>query len=71
MLQVIVGQNITSGVGKYTMTRQLLASDALTAFQLATTAQGNKISNNFKVVLEKLREHVSHSRASTFRKGTR
>ena len=44
--RVLQGQNVTTGPGKYSMTRRLLEGDALAAFNAAAAVHGNENNDN-------------------------
>ena len=66
--KVFAGQNVTTGPGKYAIIRRLLTGDALSAFNLAATAAGNKTVDHFKAAVRGLISHVFPARALVLQK---
>jgi hypothetical protein len=56
--KVLVGQNVTSAPGKYTMTRRLLDGDALAAFNKAATKSTQESNENYTLCMKTLAIHV-------------
>jgi hypothetical protein len=54
----LVGQNVTSVPGKYTMTRCLLNGDTLVAFNKAATQNAEETNDNYTLCMKALATHV-------------
>ncbi len=63
LYKVIVGQNLTTGPLKYTVTRRVLEGDALAAFDASAEILGNETNDNFVLALAALTEHIFPARA--------
>ena len=61
--KIVVGQNVTTGPGKYGMARRLLDGDALAAFDSAAQESGTETNEHFTAVLEKMATHIFPKRA--------
>ena len=56
--KVMTGMNVTTGPNKYAMVRRVLQGDALSAFEVAATRNGNETVENLKKCFEDLKKHV-------------
>ena len=56
--KVLVGMNVTTGPLQYAMVRRVLQGDALSAFEVAATRNGNETVENLKKCFESLKKHV-------------
>ena len=56
--KVFVGMNVTTGPTQYTMVHQILQGNALSAFDMAATKNGNKTVENLKKCFTSLKKHV-------------
>jgi hypothetical protein len=68
LLKVLSGQNVTTGPGKYVVTRRLLQGDALAAFENAATDLPTETNANFDEVLQAVTAHVFPKRAAQLQK---
>ena len=66
--RVLQGQNVTTGPGKYNMTRRLLEGDALAAFNVAATTHGNETNENFLRSIDDMTAHIFPARALQMQK---
>ena len=66
--RVLQGQNVTTGPGKYNMTRRLLEGDALAAFNAAATTHGNETNENFLRCIDDMTAHIFPARALQMQK---
>ncbi len=63
LTKVIVGQNLTTGPGKYALVRRVLTGDALAAFEAAATKHGNITNDNFNACMADVTKHIFPVRA--------
>lgn len=68
LTKVFVGQNVTTGPGKYAIIRRLLIGDALSAFNSAAATAGNETLEHFKTAVRGLISHVFPARALVLQK---
>jgi len=61
--KVVVGQNVTTGPGRYTVARRLLEGDALASFDQGARLHGAESIPNFKRCLDDVTKHVFPKRA--------
>ena len=66
--RVLQGQNVTTGPGKYSMTRRLLEGDALAAFNAAAAVHGNENNDNFLACIDDVTAHIFPARALQMQK---
>jgi hypothetical protein len=66
--RVLQGQNVTTGPGKYNMTRRLLEGDALAAFNAAAAMHGNETNDNFLACMRDVTTHIFPARALQMQK---
>ena len=66
--RVLQGQNVTTGPGRYNMTRRLLEGDALAAFNVAAATHGNETNDNFMRCIRDVTTHIFPARALQMQK---
>ena len=66
--RVLQGQNVTTGPGRYSMTRRLLEGDALAAFNVAAGNHGNETNDNFMRCIADVTAHIFPARALQLQK---
>lgn len=68
ILRIMVGQNITAGPGKYSMTRRILDGDALAKFDSKAAELGPETNNNFVTCLNAVTQHVFPQKALQYQR---
>ena len=66
--RVLVGQNITTGQGKFTMIRRLITGDTLAVFNKAAQEHGNETNVTFLQCLQDVTNHIFPQCALSFQK---
>ena len=68
LTKAIVGQNITTGPGKYAMARRLLAGDALAVFNVHARELGAETNVHYDSVMQNLCKHIFPQRSLRLQK---
>ena len=61
--RVAVGQNATTGPGKFLLAKHLLEDGALQAFENDTCTAGSKTTQNYKAVIKSVTNHIIPKKA--------